>query len=30
MIKPMTNTLRRPKMSPIFPPVIMNIAITRQ
>ena len=30
MIRPMTNVLRRPMMSPILPPVSMNIAITRQ
>jgi hypothetical protein len=30
MIRPTTNVLRRPMMSPILPPVSMNIAITRQ
>ena len=30
MTRPTTNALRRPMMSPILPPVSMNIAITRQ
>ena len=30
MISPMTKARRRPMMSPILPPVSMNIAMTRQ
>src|SRR5580765_5752509 len=30
MTRPTTNARRRPMMSPIFAPVIMNIAMTRQ
>src|SRR4051812_1073392 len=30
MTRPMTNARRLPMMSPILPPVSMNIAITRQ
>ena len=30
MISPMTNARRRPMMSPIFAPVRMSMAMTRQ